>query len=260
MDRFWNLKLETNFNIQSINLSESTRLSIYYIIYCYVWNDSFVQWTSYNFHVHFQFLISNCITRVHVPTDRLTSHREVRIVNFLSSAAVYITNVSMHGGTAVATIISGTVALCLKDNRGNSIKWPWMVHSCRSTLFLTGLTDQSAAQSQRGTSADPPGDFSARHAAREFLFFSAATTKQRDAKVNYLAGIYTRMPRRRVRIDLLFSSPRRGALSFALGVSNRSGMVFHPRRARLVLVFRPYPRAGTASSKTETIGIIDFCF
>lgn len=44
----------------------------------------------------------------------------------------------------MVTIIPDTVALCLKDNRGNSIKWPWMVHSCRSTLFLTGLTDQSA--------------------------------------------------------------------------------------------------------------------
>ena len=37
--------------------------------------------------------------------------------------------------TAVHTIIPTRVTLCLKDNRGNSIRWPWMVHSCRSTLF-----------------------------------------------------------------------------------------------------------------------------
>lgn len=128
----------------------------------------------------------------------------------------------------LVTIIPGTVALCLKDNRGNSIKWPWMVHSCRSTLFLTGLTDQSAP----GREARAPthrGFLSPLRHSTEFLFDRGrAQRRNRDAKVNYLA--YIRMPPR-VRIDLLFSSA--GPLSF-VPVSNVSRMVFHPRRTELV--------------------------
>lgn len=109
----------------------------------------------------------------------------------------------------MVTIIPGTVALCLKDNRGNSIKWPWMVHSCRSTLFLTGLTDQSAP----GREARAPthrGFLSPLRHGTEFLFDRGrAQRRNRDAKVNYLA--YIRMPPR-VRIDLLFSSESRTAL------------------------------------------------
>ena len=172
----------------------------------------------------------------------LTSHRKIQILNFLSAAVyIYILQTWPCTGTAVATIISGTVALCLKDNRGNSIKWPWMVHSCRSTLFLTGLTDQSAAQSQRHERRRPTGGFlCAPRRSRVPLLLSGHDETETPKSIT--SPVYIRMPRRRVRIDLLFSPPRRRALVCPGYISNRSRMVFHPRRARLVLVFRPYPQ------------------
>lgn len=140
-----------------------------------------------------------------------------------------------HGTeTAVATIISSAVALCLKDNRGNSIKWPWMVHSCRSTLFLTGLTDQSGCT---GTSNRFTGHFSYRS---ELLF---SLVDGHDDETETPKSITSRIYEcRRVRIDLLFSWPTRRPRSRLPPVSNGSRMVFQPRRAELVLVFAPYPR------------------
>lgn len=110
--------------------------------------------------------------------------------SFYVRVFVLCTNMCVHvQGPAVRAIIPGTVALCLKDNRGNSIKWPWMVHSCRSTLFLTRLTDQSGARARATHGISPAACVPP--AARLVL-----QTKQR--RQSQLPPVHA------VRIDLLF--------------------------------------------------------